>query len=118
MLLLHEPVPVIKTLKGSPPKGSGLFLSRAAMFQRSFDAAEGRLWTAAASVFGRDEIIQRLSLSFTPSLCVFIIQDTFCAFSIRDRSGWVRGDETALKEATVLISSEGCLLFFPHPFLS
>lgn len=44
VLLLHEPVPVIKTLKGSPSKGSGLFLSRAAIFQRSFDAAEGRLW--------------------------------------------------------------------------
>lgn len=80
VLLLHEPVPVIKTLKGSPSKGSGLFLSRAAMFQRSFDAAEGRPWTAAASVFGRDEIIKRLSLSHSGFVCVYNPRHLLCLF--------------------------------------
>lgn len=69
-------------------------------------------------LFGRDEIIQRLSLSLVSSLCVCLLSKTPFVPLLRDRSGWVRGDETALKEATVLISSEGCLLFFPHPFLS
>lgn len=32
LLLLHKPVPVIKTLNGSPLKGSGLFWSRVVFF--------------------------------------------------------------------------------------
>ena len=104
-----------QTLQGAPLKGSGLFLSRVVIFQsnliwekndcglplhvRSGERKRTRRFSHSASVY----------LYFKTAFVLFLY--------VTEEDG---RDETVLKEATVLISSEGSLLFFPPPisFLS
>ena len=120
LLLLHKPVPVIKTLNGSPLKGSGLFWSRVVVFLLVFfqgDFIRGKKKKDCGAIRRMcAEEIRIQWFSRVQRWCIYIPKHLLCSFYM-----WQRGrgeDETVLKEATVLISSEGSLLFFPHPFLS
>lgn len=105
LLLLHKPVPVIKTLYGSPLKGSGYFCHGWYFFKRG-------IWFAwddykMIRLMCSDEALNLPRLN-TETPFVLLLYVT-------EKEG---EDETRLKEASVLISSEGSLLFFPHPFFS
>ena len=105
-LLLHKPVPVIKTLNGSPLKGSGLFLSWVVIFQGEFNLRYKWFQTGSSHVFGWN-----LNLAVLTFCVGLYTQTPFVLFLyVTERE---EEDEIVLKEATVLISSEGSLLFFP-----
>lgn len=111
LLLLHKPVPVIKTLNEFLLRKWFIFVMGGNI---SGELNLGKNDCAIILRMCSEEIrIQRLSQS---ALVYLYTQTPFVLFLyVTKREG---EDETVLKEATVLISSEGSLLFFPHPFLS
>lgn len=90
LLLLHKPVPVIKTLNGSPLKGSGLFWSRVVFFFFSggFNSGKKNDCGAIRSMCAEEIRIQRFSRS---ALVYLYTQTPFVLFlyvTEREGRGW------------------------------
>ncbi|KAI3360466.1 hypothetical protein L3Q82_002362 [Scortum barcoo] len=94
------------------------FLRRGMEECERYSATEHKLKNMqAALIVGKESMIQQDDLAHPGNSHQGF--DTWLQVSVSHLPKHLREgeDETVLKEATVLISSEGSLLFFPHPFL-
>lgn len=111
VLLLPKPAPVIKTLSESPFKGSGYFCH---WWWFNFgEKNQNKTWKQKTAGWFCSCVQKKWELSSSHNMHWLYTHTPFVLLYVTEQVG---EDEMLLKEASVLISSEGSLLFFPHPF--